>query len=111
MPSIEDAISLAIEAHRGQKDKANAPYILHPLRVMIRMENDTDRIVAVLHDILEDPDVSVRTFRRPGILLKSYKRSHPLPSRKEEYEQFIERVKGDTLAAKINSCARSRYLC
>ena len=34
MPTLEDAIALAIEAHRGQKDKYDAPYILHPLRVM-----------------------------------------------------------------------------
>ncbi len=75
MPSIEDGITLAVEAHRGQKDKAKAAYFLHPLR--LRMKNDADRIVAVLHDVLEDSDVTVRTFRRSDILRKSYKRLHP----------------------------------
>jgi len=37
MPSLEDAIALAVESHRGQKDKAGEPYILHPLRVMLRL--------------------------------------------------------------------------
>ena len=54
MPNLEDAISLATEAHRGQKDKAKAPYILHPLRLMLRMETETDRIIAMLHDVVED---------------------------------------------------------
>ena len=37
MPSLEDAIALAVETHRGQKDKAGEPYILHPLRVILRL--------------------------------------------------------------------------
>jgi (p)ppGpp synthase/HD superfamily hydrolase len=50
MPDLEDAIALAALAHRGQRDKNGAPYILHPLRLMLRMETDPRRIVAVLHD-------------------------------------------------------------
>jgi hypothetical protein len=40
MPSLEDAIALAALAHHGQVDKAGVPYILHPLRVMLRMATD-----------------------------------------------------------------------
>ena len=102
MPSLEDAISLAAEAHRGQKDKANAPYILHPLRVMLRMETETDRIVAVLHDVLEDSGVTVRDLQKAGYseeILEAIK--YLTRAKEEEYEQFIERVKGNTLAVKI----------
>ncbi len=103
MPSIEDAVSLAVEAHRGQKDKAKAPYILHPLRVMIRMENDTDRIVAVLHDVLEDSDVTVRGLQKAGYSTDIVEAiTYLTGSKEEEYDQFIERVKRNTLAIKIN---------
>jgi len=54
MPTLEDAILMAVEAHRGQKDKAGAAYILHPLRVMLYMETETEMMVAVLHDVIED---------------------------------------------------------
>ena len=102
MPSLEDAISLAAEAHRSQKDKAKAPYILHPLRVMLRMETETDRIVAVLHDVVEDSEVTVSDLKRAGYseeILEAIK--YLTSSKEEEYEQFIERVKGNTLAVKI----------
>ena len=66
MPSLEDAILLATEAHRGQKDKAGVPYILHPLRVMLRMETEADRIVAVLHDVVEDSGVTVSDLQKAG---------------------------------------------
>ena len=50
---LKRAIEIAIEAHKGQKDRAGTPYILHPLRVMLRVESDTEMIVAVLHDVIE----------------------------------------------------------
>lgn len=35
MATLERAIELAARAHAGQVDKAGAPYILHPLRLML----------------------------------------------------------------------------
>ncbi|MCV9961436.1 HD domain-containing protein [Pararhizobium sp. BT-229] len=52
--NLDLAIKLATEAHAGQVDKAGQPYILHPLRVMQAMKTDDERIVAVLHDVIED---------------------------------------------------------
>lgn len=54
------AIVVATNAHRGQKDKQGQPYILHPLRVMTnpRLVTDDERIIAVLHDVLEDTETS-----------------------------------------------------
>jgi len=102
MPSLEDAISLAAEAHRDQKDKANAPYILHPLRVMLRMETETDRIIAVLHDVVEDTSVTLRDLQVAGYSTEIVVAIEYLTRAKgEEYEQFIERMKGNTLAVKI----------
>lgn len=56
--NIETAIKLAADAHAGQVDKAGQPYILHPLRVMLAMKTDDERIVAVLHDVVEDSPIS-----------------------------------------------------
>lgn len=58
MTKLDEAIILAAAAHRGQVDKAGAPYILHPMRVMLAGQTDEERIVGVLHDVLEDTDVS-----------------------------------------------------
>lgn len=56
MRKLTEAIMLAAKVHDGQHDKAGEPYILHPLRVMLAMETETQRIVAILHDTVEDSD-------------------------------------------------------
>ena len=64
MPTLEAALALAVEAHRGQRDKAGQPYILHPLRVMLAIEGALGRIAAVLHDVVEDTDVTLEDLAR-----------------------------------------------
>jgi (p)ppGpp synthase/HD superfamily hydrolase len=59
MSILERAIAIAATAHAGQVDKAGQPYILHPLRVMLRVSSEHERIAAVLHDVVEDTDVSL----------------------------------------------------
>lgn len=54
MSTLERAIAIAAEAHAGQVDRAGDPYILHPLRVMMAVRTVEERIVAVLHDVVED---------------------------------------------------------
>jgi (p)ppGpp synthase/HD superfamily hydrolase len=52
MANLERAIALAVKAHEGQKDKAGAPYILHPLRVMFSLSSDNELFVGSLHDVV-----------------------------------------------------------
>ena len=59
MATLERAIALAASAHAGQVDKAGQPYILHPLRVMLRVSTTHERMAAVLHDVVEDTKVNV----------------------------------------------------
>lgn len=71
MATIDRAIMIASIAHAGQKDKADKPYILHPLRVMLTVASDkyaTDeqKIVAVLHDVIEDTYVQEQQLRENG---------------------------------------------
>lgn len=66
MSTLERAIEIAVSAHKGQVDKAGAPYVLHPLRVMhsLRAESVQTQIVGVLHDVVEDCEGW--TFERLG---------------------------------------------
>ena len=66
MATLEQAISLAAKQHEGQVDKANAPYILHPLRVMLNVPTIEHKIVAVLHDILEDTETTIEDLYQFG---------------------------------------------
>ena len=53
-PTFEDAMALARQAHEGQVDKAGAPYIEHPLRMAATLQDENAKIVAILHDVVED---------------------------------------------------------
>jgi (p)ppGpp synthase/HD superfamily hydrolase len=52
--NLQRAIEIAVEAHRGQVDKAGNLYVLHPLRVMMSLDTEDEKIVGVLHDVVED---------------------------------------------------------
>lgn len=58
MATLEIALGIAAAAHAGQVDKADQPYILHPIRVMLAVQNEEERIAAILHDTVEDTDVT-----------------------------------------------------
>jgi (p)ppGpp synthase/HD superfamily hydrolase len=52
--NLQRAIEIAVEAHKGQVDKAGNLYVLHPLRVMMSLDTEDEKIVGVLHDVVED---------------------------------------------------------
>lgn len=66
MSTLEKAIALAATAHAGQVDKAGQPYILHPLRVMMRVTTEEQRIAAVLDDVVEDTPVTLEALKAQG---------------------------------------------
>ena len=58
------ALELAVEKHKNQTDKAGNPYILHPLHVMENVNSKEGKIVAILHDIIEDTDVTLQDLSK-----------------------------------------------
>jgi hypothetical protein len=58
MSTLERAIALAATVHAGQRDKGGAPYILQPLRMMLKMNTTDTQMAAVLHDVVEDCGVT-----------------------------------------------------
>ena len=101
-PTLQDAIALAVEAHRGQVDKCGQPYILHPLRVMFRCEGEIARIVAVLHDVVEDTGRSFDDLRRLGYSEDVIAALDCVTKREGEgYEQFVNRAASNPVAKQV----------
>jgi len=100
---LETAIGIAVRAHRGQTDKGGAPYILHPLRVMLAMQTDEERIVAVLHDVVEDcPAWPLNRLGVNGAGEAFLGALDALTRRDgESYSDFIERIALSPLATKV----------
>ena len=102
VPTLEDAIALAVEAHRGQRDKAGQTYILHPLRVMMRLETEAERMAAILHDVVEDTPYTLERLRELGYPQEVLTALECLTKREgESYEAFIERVRPHPLARRV----------
>ncbi|BBR54653.1 MULTISPECIES: GTP pyrophosphokinase [Pseudomonas] len=102
MSTLERAIAVAARAHEGQYDKGGAAYILHPLRVMMRVSTPEQRIVAVLHDVLEDTPLTLSDLAREGFPLKILAAVLALSRREgESYEAFVVRLGGDPLARQV----------
>jgi (p)ppGpp synthase/HD superfamily hydrolase len=99
---LEAAIALACRAHTGQVDKAGAPYILHPLRLMLKFADEDARMAAVLHDVVEDGGVTWDELRKLGVPEQVIAAVDGLTRRESEsYEEFIERAARDPLARRV----------
>lgn len=100
--AVEIAIGLALAAHRGQADKGGQPYILHPLRVMLEMTTEQDRIVAVLHDVVEDspsirlPEIEAAFGVRIAAAVDALTKRGG-----ESYDDYLSRVRADDIATRV----------
>ena len=102
MSTLEKAIRIAAQAHERQRDKAGAPYILHPLRVMMKMATEAEQITAVLHDVVEDTDWTMEQLQQEGYNREILDALDCLARRDgEEYGDFIKRVKQNPLSVKV----------
>ena len=103
--TVEDAIMVAIISHKDHvNSKDNSPYIYHPLHVMGQMElDDLDgRIVAVLHDAVEDTDCTLDCLRTMGFEEHIIEAIDAITWRDgESLESYLLRVKADALATRV----------
>jgi (p)ppGpp synthase/HD superfamily hydrolase len=99
---LEKAIGIAVAAHRGQRDRYGPPYILHPLRVMGRVESAVEKIVAVLHDVPEDTQWTLADLKREGFPEEVLEALDCLTKRAgEPYQELVNRAAGNPLARRV----------
>lgn len=103
MSTLQRAIEIATEAHKGQYDKAGNDYIGHPLRVMEMGTTENEKIVGVLHDVVEDTDWTFKALAAEGFSEEviAALRCVTKLSENENYDDFIERVKKNPLAVAV----------
>lgn len=103
MSTLERAIEIATDAHKGQFDKAGNEYIGHPLRVMDMGQTEEEKIVGVLHDVIEDTYWTFEALEAEGFSQEiiGALRCVTKISDNENYDDFIERVKKNPLAVAV----------
>jgi (p)ppGpp synthase/HD superfamily hydrolase len=97
--TLDDAIQLARRAHEGHLDKSGRPYIAHPLRVMGQLKGVDERMTAVLHDVIEDTDVTLDDLAAvgcPASVLEAVAALSRNPG--EAQEDYLARVVANPLA-------------
>jgi len=101
-PLLAKAIAIVTEAHMGQKDKAGADYISHPLRVAERLKDDKEKIVAVLHDTIEDTFVTADYLKQQGFPQEIIDGVLAVTHRDgESYDDFVRRAAQNPLGRAV----------
>lgn len=96
------ALELAVKKHKNQTDKAGNPYILHPLHVMENVKNKDAKIVAILHDIIEDTDVTEDYLLEIGIS-KHIVDAVVLLTHNDntEYQEYVKNLSSNPLSKEV----------
>ena len=99
---LATAIQIASDAHAYELDKANDPYIMHPVRVMLACSSQTEKICAILHDVVEDTALTLQDLRTAGFDEDVVETVDALSKRAEEmYDEYIARLLNNPMACRI----------
>lgn len=99
---ISKALKIAYTAHQNQIDKGGIPYVQHPIRVALSCMTDDEKIVALLHDVIEDTNVTVEELRQAGFSTTIINAIIALTRIDgEDYMQFIKRLSLNDLATSV----------
>ena len=96
------AINTAFKAHEGSFDRSGLPYITHPLHVAESMETEDETVVAVLHDVIEDTDITLDDLRKEGFTETQLEAVRLLTHEDGiSYEDYVKRLKSNPIARKV----------
>ena len=99
---LHKALTIACEAHQGQSSINGEPYILHPLRLLIKAKSNEERIIAILHDVIEKTNISLADLKNKGFDQNIISSIDSISRRKREsYIEYIERVMQNKISVKI----------
>lgn len=96
---ILKALFVAIQAHKGQKDKGGKAYMFHPIRVALNCTNKDAKVVALLHDVVEDTDYDIEKLKLSKAQMKALNLLTHNPQ--TPYMEYIEKIKDDPIAKEV----------
>ncbi len=102
MSNLQRALEIAVESHKNQKQKDGTPYALHPIRLSMTLESEEQKIVALLHDVVEDTDWTFEDLMGEGFSDNVIEALRLLTHTDESpYEDYIERLASNPLARSV----------
>ena len=103
MPEIyKHAERIAVKAHKGQKDKSGEDYVLHPIRVAEKCKSINAKVVALLHDTIEDTKMTPETLRKEGFPEEIISAVLSVTRQEgESYQDFVHRASGNVIGREV----------
>lgn len=102
MGNLQKALEIAVESHKNQKQKDGTPYALHPIRLSMSLKSEEEKIVALLHDVVEDTDWTFEDLVREGFSASVIEALRLLTHNDgSPYEDYIERLASNSLAKAV----------
>ena len=99
--NTKKAIIIAYNAHINQKDRSGLPYILHPIHLAEQMDTEEECIVALLHDVVEDTDVTLEELEKEFSKTVIDALKLLTHDKDTDYFEYIEKIKSNPLAVKV----------
>lgn len=100
--TLDDAIALAAEHFKGIADKDGQPYVLHCIRVMLDVDSLEEKIVGVLHDLVEDTEVTLDDLRQAGFSETVIRGVDLMTHRSDvSYADYVVRLRVDPIATAV----------
>lgn len=98
----DHALRIAIRAHEGQQDKSGREYVMHPICVAERCKDTRAKIVALLHDTIEDTDVTIEYLRKEGFPEEIIDAVLSVTKQEgENYEDFVRRAARNAIGKEV----------
>ena len=102
MSNLARAIEIAATAHRDQKRKDGSPYILHPLRLMFKVDGVIEQMAAVLHDVVEDTDWTLEQLEDESFPRELIAVIDLLTHRDDvSYDDYIQKISTNPIATRV----------
>ena len=100
--NTKKAIQIMFDNQKEQIDKGNTPYIFHPWHVAENMPDETRTIVALLHDVVEDTNITIKDLEKEQFSKDVIKALKLLTHKKEEdYETYIKKISRNAIAIDV----------
>lgn len=96
------ALNISFEAHKNQKDRSGVPYVYHPYEVASHMDDEFSTCVALLHDVVEDTDITIEDLRKEGFpdeVLQAI--SCMTHDKNVPYMEYVRNIKTNPIARKV----------
>ena len=99
---LQKALMMAYEIHKNQVDKGGNPYCLHPITIALNMQTEEQKIVALLHDVVEDSDTTLDDLRAEGFSEKIVMAVDAVSKKKgQDYGEYLRNIKSNELARAV----------